>query len=864
MSSNVIRVVHPTPDVAKGIEYWEGIPATVDGVLGGFGNGTLPRVDALGSRMFLLRVLPYLSSTPPTAFNGSPREWIDLRIKQRGGKGKTVTRALDCGAGIGRVTEHSLLPLVDEVHLVEPVHKFLLEAKRNSSEWKPLQQSEETSPFHAKKLAYFHTSPLQRFPIARPYTSVTNAELKIEPTVMRNGSVTEQEEPVWWDVVWCQWCLQHLSEKDLLRFLKDAQAALKPSSSDADQFQPGGVIIIKENVCRENSDGSESTWFDDEDHSVTRKLYERLFSTANLQIVYTETQLGFPEELFDVQMVVSTVRIRNSSIMMDIIETELSQISKAFAIMGGFIVIYGLVSYVVKERLYLSEPLLAITVGILAGPYVLNWVDPFTWGSEETTHEITYQLARLVIGVQVLFTGIMLPEKYLWKKKYSLLVLLLMVMTAAWFTTALLIWGLIKDLTYLEALCIAAAVTPTDPVLANSITSGRFAEEHVEERVRHIILAESGANDGLGFPFLFMAVYLLARTHTDRGESVGDEVWRWFYSVIVYQILLSCVYGTLLGYLARKALRWAAYHKLIDMSNFFSYGFALAMFTLGTAGLFGTDDILACFVAGNSFTWDDWFRLRQEETDFQEILDMLLNTAIFMYIGMIIPWRDFSNMEIGMNGWRVVVLGILVILFRRLPWVMLTYHIIPTLRTWKEACFAGWFGPIGVGAVYYIEVAIRKVPDDGTREHLRRVVAPVVLFCVFSSVLTHGITVPIVYFGPHVVRQTRTLSITQTKTSNQGNSEVTLRQRIANIFADKAPLSDDMERLQPQAAAPQSENLFGSRHQPFSRDQNGQMPPDVLVNPHERPKPQNPSASRVTHETLNLARPAAVLKHFRK
>ncbi|WFD43975.1 hypothetical protein MPSI1_002640 [Malassezia psittaci] len=772
MSSNVIRVVHPTPDVAKGIEYWEGIPATVDGVLGGFGNGTLPRVDALGSRMFLLRVLPYLSSTPPTAFNGSPREWIDLRIKQRGGKGKTVTRALDCGAGIGRVTEHSLLPLVDEVHLVEPVHKFLLEAKRNSCEWKPLQQSEETSPFHAKKVAYFHTSPLQRFPISRPYTSVANAELKIEPTVMRNGSVTEQEEPVRWDVVWCQWCLQHLSEKDLLTFLKDAQAALQPGSSDADQFHPGGAIVIKENVCRENSDGSESTWFDDEDHSVT---------------------------------------------------------------------------------------------SILAGPYVLNWVDPFTWGSEETTHEITYQLARLVIGVQVLFTGITLPEKYLWKKKYSLLVLLLMVMTAAWFTTALLIWGLIKDLTYLEALCIAAAVTPTDPVLANSITSGRFAEEHVEERVRHIILAESGANDGLGFPFLFMAVYLLARTHTDLGESVGDEIWRWFYSVIIYQILLSCVYGALMGFVARKALRWAAYHKLIDMSNFFSYGFALAMFTLGTAGLFGTDDILACFVAGNSFTWDDWFRLRQEETDFQEILDMLLNTAIFMYIGMIIPWRDYSNMEIGMNGWRVVVLGILVILFRRLPWVMLTYRITPTLRTWKEACFAGWFGPIGVGAVYYIEVAIRKVPDDGTRDHLRRVVAPVVLFCVFSSVLAHGITVPIVYFGPHVVRQTRTLTITQTKTSSQESPSLTLRQRMASLFADKAPISDDMERLQSQAAAPQSKNLFGSRHQPFSRDQNGQQPPDIIMNPHEHTEPQGPSAPHVANETLNiLPRPAAVLKHFRK
>jgi hypothetical protein len=25
--------------------------------------------------------------------------------------------------------------------------------------------------------------------------------------------------------------------------------------------------------------------------------------------------------------------------------------------------------------------------------------------------------------------------------------------------------------------------------------------------------------------------------------------------------------------------------------------------------MIGSDDVLACFIAGNAFTWDDWFRL---------------------------------------------------------------------------------------------------------------------------------------------------------------------------------------------------------------------------------------------------------------
>lgn len=164
---------------------------------------------------------------------------------------------------------------------------------------------------------------------------------------------------------------------------------------------------------------------------------------------------------------------------------------------------------------------------IIAGPYVLGWVDPRSWGSYDDTNYVTYELTRLVVGVQVLFTGISLPMAYLRKEALSLTVLLLPIMTTAWLVCALLIWGLIPSITFLEALCISAAITPTDPVLANSITKGRFADKHVPGNLKNIILAESGANDGLGFPFLFLALYLLYRNGEDAGTSVGTEIGRW-------------------------------------------------------------------------------------------------------------------------------------------------------------------------------------------------------------------------------------------------------------------------------------------------------------------------------------------------
>lgn len=344
-------------------------------------------------------------------------------------------------------------------------------------------------------------------------------------------------------------------------------------------------------------------------------------------------------------------------------------------------------------------------------------------------------------------------------------------------------------------------------MLANSITSGLYAERHVPENIRHIILAESGANDGLGFPFFFIALYLMMRRSEDYGESIGQEIWRWFYSVVVYQILLSIAYGTLMGYVARKTLRWASNNNLIDMSNFFSYGFGLAVFTLGTAGLFGTDDILACFVAGNSFTWDDWFRLRLEGNDFQEIIDMIFNTAIFMYIGALIPWNDYSNGALGLSGWRVVVLGICVILLRRMPWMILAHRFVPVLRNWNEAMFTGWFGPIGVSAVYYIQVALRKVPDDHTRQHLRDVVTPVVMFCVFSSVLTHGVTIPFTYYGKHFLRETTTFtqfSLGRGPAAEPDLAHMTVSQRMRYYFQFWAKNSFWRSKRTPTAVDPKS------------------------------------------------------------
>jgi len=130
----------------------------------------------------------------------------------------------------------------------------------------------------------------------------------------------------------------------------------------------------------------------------------------------------------------------------------------------------------------IAEALLAMLAGIAFGPIGANIFDPNGW-SEDSDY-LTRQISRIVIAIQVLFTGIALPKAYLRKEWKSLATLLGPVMTTAWFVTSLLVWGLIPGLTFLESLVIGACVTPTDPVLANSVCKGESGDRFPRRSTR--------------------------------------------------------------------------------------------------------------------------------------------------------------------------------------------------------------------------------------------------------------------------------------------------------------------------------------------------------------------------------------------
>lgn len=226
--------------------------------------------------------------------------------------------------------------------------------------------------------------------------------------------------------------------------------------------------------------------------------------------------------------------------------------------------------------------MISLLAGVLFSPHAANFIRPqdYALGSQENLEEITLYFTRLVLGVQLVLAGVQLPKRYLQIEWRSLSLLLGPGMAAMWMCSTLIIWAMVPNFQFLHALVVAACVTPTDPVLSNSIVKGKFADRNVPQPLQRIVVAESGANDGLGYPFLFFGLYLLKYIGMGgEGYSggAGKAIGLWFYETWVYTVILSVVYGTAVGWVSRKMLRWAEEKHYVDRESFLVFAISLAV-----------------------------------------------------------------------------------------------------------------------------------------------------------------------------------------------------------------------------------------------------------------------------------------------
>eukprot|EP00929_Paragymnodinium_shiwhaense_P029392 TRINITY_DN16850_c0_g1_i1.p1 TRINITY_DN16850_c0_g1~~TRINITY_DN16850_c0_g1_i1.p1 ORF type:complete len:257 (+),score=54.65 TRINITY_DN16850_c0_g1_i1:85-855(+) len=206
---------------AKATEYWDGQGNDLNGIMGGY----------------------------PETHDADIREsgrFLDLLGAQASAPGRQ--RAMDAGAGIGRVSKGVLAGRFAELDLIEPSERLLETAKKDLTA-------------AGRKNDTFVASSLQDF----------------------------QPEAGRYDVIWLQWVLLYLPDDDLLRFLERCRQALRPN----------GIVCMKENVV---IDGN---WVvDREDNSIMRtdEQYRDIFKRAGFELWHELRQACWPPDLFPVMM----------------------------------------------------------------------------------------------------------------------------------------------------------------------------------------------------------------------------------------------------------------------------------------------------------------------------------------------------------------------------------------------------------------------------------------------------------------------------------------------------------------------------------------------------------------------------------
>lgn len=390
------------------------------------------------------------------------------------------------------------------------------------------------------------------------------------------------------------------------------------------------------------------------------------------------------------------------------------QIAVALTIIGATVLVVGLFSEILKRTL-LQEPLIAVAVGLATGPYGVGWLDVPAWPYQLRMIE---QLAELTLAISLVATALRINAEHLHRLWKPVLVLLTAGMAGMWGLSSLsAAWAL--NLPLAVAALLGAAVTPTDPVVASSIVTGRFAQRHLPERIRASMSMESGANDGLAYLFIMLAIVLLVHE---------EPLWgQWLVTTVLHGVVLAVVAGAAIGYGAGRLLHWAHHGGLIETYSLLTFTVTLSLFTLGAATLLGTTGLIAVFVAGLVFSLTTDVGERHEEERVQEGMNKLFTLPMFVVFGAALPIEAWAA-----DGGRVLAFALAVLVLRRMPVFALLFPALRGAYSRRDAAYLGWFGPVGVAAIYYAVFSVSHTDRIVIWENASAV--------IFASILAHGVT----------------------------------------------------------------------------------------------------------------------------
>ncbi|MCI1188080.1 cation:proton antiporter [Hymenobacter sp. DH14] len=370
------------------------------------------------------------------------------------------------------------------------------------------------------------------------------------------------------------------------------------------------------------------------------------------------------------------------------------------------------------EKYPLSYPILYILLGlgVCSLPIPLPHADPLV-------HPVFVKhLSELCVIVALTGTGLKIDRPFslrAWRSPL-LLVLVLMVFTIAGLALA---GHWLLGLAPASALLLAAALAPTDPVLAGDVQVGDPGEGR-EDNVRFALTGEAGLNDGLAFPFVYLALALLP-----TAVPLDERLRHWLWMDVGYRIGV----GVLLGWLSGKFLAYLIFNlpKRVSIKTE-GYGFVALAVTLTSYAiteLVHGYGFLAVFIAAITL------RSRERKHEYHRLMHAFTDQMerLFIVVILLLLGAAIADGLLRALTWPGAALGVLLVLVLRPLGGMLTLIRSPRINLAERAVIS-FFGIRGIGSVFYVAYALGEADFPQARQ-----IWAVLAFTMLLSITVHGV-----------------------------------------------------------------------------------------------------------------------------
>jgi NhaP-type Na+/H+ or K+/H+ antiporter len=275
---------------------------------------------------------------------------------------------------------------------------------------------------------------------------------------------------------------------------------------------------------------------------------------------------------------------------------------------------------------------------------------------------------------------------------------------------------LFEQISVAEAVVIAVLLAPTDAALGQAVVT----EPRLPSRIRQGLNVESGLNDGLCVPLLFIA---LAVAEADAG-SIGDAH---AVRLVVEQIGFGICGGVIGGVVTAAAVVVGTRRGLIEPAWLQVVPAAGAVLAYGFAVALEGSGFIAAFVAGMVFS-----ALRRPDSgEVSYLIDQLgevLNAVTLLVFGAVLLLPALHDLD-----WRIAVYAIASLTVVRM--IPVAIAMLGTGARRQTITFMGWFGPRGLASIVFALIVLHDahLPHGGT-------ILTVTYVTVGLSVLLHGAT----------------------------------------------------------------------------------------------------------------------------